>query len=151
MSPAPPNAASDRPDGLRSTPTRLRARDAEVFPEADRARVHHGVPTVYEIHVSAQTVRIVFDQLYLPPAMNARVAGLFEAYVKWWLETRQPNFPRHGISLGRFLDFCAVTVLREHGPWWIALFNEAATLSLPSPFRLEYERLYRDATETTRA
>jgi hypothetical protein len=123
-------------DGLRSTPRHLHGQDAGRFPEAHAAARRQGAPHRYCLRVDEDRVTIEFDYFFIPPEMSARVAALYHAYVQWWIDTRQPHFPRAGIHYGGFCDFCAVTVLREHAPWWIGLFREASRVCR-DPFQEE--------------
>jgi hypothetical protein len=126
--PWPPRPVHVHHDGLRST--RRGHRDATVFPEAHAASHRQHAPHSYHLRVTPTKVTIVHDYFFLPEDMAERISTLYSTYIRWWLDSaaHRRHFPRGGLGHGFFRDYCSVTVLREHAPWWIRLFREAATL-----------------------
>jgi hypothetical protein len=129
-------------DGLRSTPRRLGHRDSEVFPEAAAAALRQRAPHTYWLRVGRHRVHIEHDYFFLPDDVARRIADLYLAYLDWWMAERPREFPRRGLGIGGFHDYCAVTVLREHAPWWVDLYREAATLCF-DPWAREHAEVAR--------
>jgi hypothetical protein len=123
-------------DRLRSTPRGRWGHDAAVFPEAHAAYLRQRAPRVYSLKVFPRRVRITHDFFVLPPEMAERLRALYAQYVHWWATEHRRDFPRGGLGYGGFRDSCAVVVLREHAPWWIQLFREAARFCI-NPFETD--------------
>src|SRR5262245_956223 len=119
--------ATQNPDGLRTTPVRLRDRDSEVFPALEASRSRQGVPDSYCLRVRKHVVWMEFYGFSLPPEIEANIRALYSDYVTWW-DAQDTTIRRRaaGVSLGPHRPLRSVAVLREHAPWWIALFNQAA-------------------------
>src|SRR5712692_6745367 len=103
--------------------------DAVTFPALDAARRARRTPLLYHVAHRRHTTEITVDGFFVADDMASRLGGLYRDYVKWWLTAPERRwFPRGGLGLPDFDDFVHLVVLREHGEWWIKLFNEAAPL-----------------------
>jgi hypothetical protein len=126
------------PDGLRTTPRRLRHRDAEVFPEAHAAALRQGAPHAYHLEVGPAHVTITHDGFYLPEARAAELHAQYAAYVDAWRRAPR-DFPRAGVGYGGFRDLCRVVVRRADAPGWIRRFRDLAA-ECYDPFQREHTR-----------
>jgi len=78
------------------------------------------------VWVTRSRVRFTFDMLFLPPDIEAELQHLYRGYLEWWLAKGNParrRFPSDGLPISRPHDGVMVTVLREHGEWWLGLFR----------------------------
>jgi hypothetical protein len=124
---------------LRMTPRWMYGRDVTLFPEAQQAQREHGCPRHYSVWVTCSRVRFTFDMLFLPPDIEAKLHHLYSDYVEWWLakgNLARRRFPSDSLPVSRPQDGVTVTVLREHGEWWLGLFRAILPFGY-SPWRLE--------------
>lgn len=142
-------------DGLRSTPRGMRSRDVAVFPEAEVIRQQRRVPTAYCVQLlhHGRAVHITHDALFLPEATACELGALYQRYLDWWVDESKAHrqwFPKRGVVWGPMMrDYVGLLVLREHAPWWIALFRELVAQA-ENPWERERQRMREPAVMVER-
>ncbi len=126
---------------LRTTPCWMHGRDVILFPEARQAERERGCPRHYAVRVTRSRVRFIFDALFLPPDIEAALERFYRDYLAWWIargNAARRRLPSDGFAVFPPHDFVMVTVLREHGEWWLGLFRAILPFSY-NPWRLARE------------
>jgi hypothetical protein len=114
---------------IRTTPTRYRQVDAEMFPRLAARRAATRFPLMFWVKAGPSRVRISADGFFVPPELAERIEETYEQYIDWWFTKGNPARKRAPRSIGwgsPFQDFVSVYVLREHAEWWIRLLDGCA-------------------------
>jgi len=104
--------------------------DHKLFPALHESWLRRRVPTYYYISYARKYwVCLDVEGFYVPHDVAERLAGLYHAYADWWFAKENPLRKKApGLGLPDFHGDAMIIVLREHAPWWIELFNQAAPL-----------------------
>jgi hypothetical protein len=113
-------------DGLRSTPSGLRGRDAAIFPEAAAAHARWGCPSSYYLAVGPARVILIHDEFHLPQWLGDALRARYAAYLDTWQREGPRSWPRHGVARSAFRGTCSVTIRREDAREWIGVLRDAA-------------------------